>query len=217
MFNDRNKNWFRLAWHPPDDELLAFLDGELNAKLATRVQKHLEGCWGCRAKREKIERSISAFINYRNTVLDEAGASQATAHKRFSDKLSGLIADRTEMPPDLFRLEVPVRPSSYYFLRVTVAAVVVVLFIAAGIWFGGERTVSATELLERAAQAEINKLNQAHPVVHRKLRCVAARLASSKRSAGRCGATVSTSALRSGLSVIRPTIVELERILTANK
>jgi hypothetical protein len=169
MFNDGNKNWFRLAWHPPDEELLAFLDGELNAKLASKVQKHLEGCWGCRSKREKIERSISAFINYRNPAMDKAGESQARAYKRFADKLSGLVAKRTELPSDFFRLETPVRQSSY-FMRVAMAAVVVFLVIGARIWFVGERTVSASELLKRAAQAEISKLNQvSSPVVHRKL------------------------------------------------
>ena len=121
MYKDGNKNWFRLAWHPPDEELLAFLDGELNAKHAGKVQKHLEGCWGCRAKREKFERTISVFINNRNAVLDNAGESQARAHKRFADKLNTLVAERTELPSDFFRLETPVRQSSY-FIRLAMAA-----------------------------------------------------------------------------------------------
>src|SRR5258705_12470336 len=93
--NWRSKTWFRLAWHPSDDELLAFLDGELSAKPASKVQKHLEGCWACRAKREKMERSISAFINYRSAALADIEVPPR-AQKRFADKLCRLAAEQTE-------------------------------------------------------------------------------------------------------------------------
>ena len=161
MYKDGNKNWFRLAWHPPDEELLAFLDGELNAKHAGKVQKHLEGCWGCRAKREKFERSISVFVNNRNAVLDEAGESQARAHKRFADKLNTLVAERTELPSDFFRIETPVRQSSY-FMRAALSAVVLFLVIGAGIWFGGERygvsrRIAETRGTSRDQQIESSK------------------------------------------------------------
>jgi anti-sigma factor RsiW len=168
MTKHRSKTWFRFAWHPSDEELLAFLDGELSAKPASKVQKHLEGCWACRAKREKMERSISAFINYRNASLADTAEAPPRARKRFADKLSRLAAEQTEQPQLFRRYEALVREFSYSRPAVWATAVVL-LAIGLGVRFGWDRQVSARELLQRTTQAEANQLNQvSNPVLHRK-------------------------------------------------
>ena len=168
MTKHRSKTWFRLAWHPSDEELLAFLDGELSAKPASKVQKHLEACWACRAKREKMERSISAFINTRSAALADTAEAAPRARKRFAAKLSRLAAEQPEQPRLFRRYEALVREFSYVRPAVWATAVVL-LAIGLGVWFGGDRQVSASELLNRSTQAEANHLNQVtNPVLHRK-------------------------------------------------
>ncbi len=166
----RNKNWFWFAWHPLEEELLAFLDGELGVKPASKVQKHLEGCWACRAQREKIERSISVFINYRQAALAEAAATRRRAQTRFADKLSRLAAEQTEQKQAFFRHGTlagqfsQFRPSLW-------ATAVVLLSIGLGVWFGSDRQVTASELLRNATAAQAAKLDAlAGPVVYQKLR-----------------------------------------------
>src|SRR5215510_3950699 len=55
--------------HPSEDDLLLFVDGELSSKAADHIRHHLEACWSCRVRTEKIEETISTFIDYRNQVL----------------------------------------------------------------------------------------------------------------------------------------------------
>ena len=43
------------ARHCSDDQLLAFLDGELDGRPATAVARHLESCWLCRARQQELE------------------------------------------------------------------------------------------------------------------------------------------------------------------
>jgi anti-sigma factor RsiW len=166
--NNRSKNWARLSWHPSDEELLAFLDGESSAKQASKTQKHLEGCWDCRARRERTERSISAFINYRHTALADTTEASSRAQGRFADKLDRLAAEQTEQPQLFHRYGAQAR-HFFLFRPAVLATAVVLLAIGLGVRFSLDRQVSASELLRRAAQAEADQLNHvSNPVVHRK-------------------------------------------------
>jgi len=48
--------------HPSDEDLLLFSDGELSARGAARVRRHLAACWNCRARAAKIEAAIGEFM-----------------------------------------------------------------------------------------------------------------------------------------------------------
>lgn len=168
MNKRRDKKWFRLTWHPPDEELLAFVDGELTAKPASKVQKHLESCWNCRSRREKFERSICAFVSFRQTSLADSSKSPDQVQTRFSGKLSKLAAQFPELPQKRFRNGARFR--RYLPQPIVWVSVVVLVTVGLVTWLASNRTVSASELLERAALAEKNQLSQfATPVVHRKL------------------------------------------------
>jgi hypothetical protein len=52
---------FRPA-HVADGDLLLFLDGEMKPWKAEKVRRHLESCWTCRVQREKIEQTISRYV-----------------------------------------------------------------------------------------------------------------------------------------------------------
>lgn len=58
--------------HPGDERLLRFLDGELPAREASQVRKHLDACWECRAELKEIEQTIGECVRYRKTVLENS-------------------------------------------------------------------------------------------------------------------------------------------------
>jgi hypothetical protein len=55
------KALFRPA-HVADEDLLLFLDGEMKPWKAEKVRRHLQSCWTCRAQRQKIEQTISSYV-----------------------------------------------------------------------------------------------------------------------------------------------------------
>src|SRR5882724_2939623 len=55
--------------HPPRELLLLFVDGELPAKDAAQMETHLEACWPCRVKTQKIQDAIADIIEFDDQVL----------------------------------------------------------------------------------------------------------------------------------------------------
>lgn len=55
------KELFRPA-HVADEDLLLFLDGEMTPWKAEKVRRHLMSCWTCRVQRQKIEQTISSYV-----------------------------------------------------------------------------------------------------------------------------------------------------------
>ena len=50
--------------HPTEEQLLLLLDGELPSREASDIQAHLQLCWECRGKSQKLQNGIYAFVNY---------------------------------------------------------------------------------------------------------------------------------------------------------
>ena len=48
--------------HPSDQDLLLLSDGELPARRAARIRRHLASCWSCRTRTAKIEATIREFM-----------------------------------------------------------------------------------------------------------------------------------------------------------
>ena len=59
--------------HPSDEDLLLFSDGELSARAAARVRRHLAACWSCRARDAKIEATIGEFMEIHGQTFGPAG------------------------------------------------------------------------------------------------------------------------------------------------
>ena len=55
--------------HPEDEELLRYADGESSARAASRIRRHLEACWECRAKLEEQQNTVGECVRYRKDVL----------------------------------------------------------------------------------------------------------------------------------------------------
>ncbi len=61
----KNKNF-----HPSDQQLLLFSDGELPAHLADQIRAHLQACWSCRSRMAELERTIADFMQVHRQILD---------------------------------------------------------------------------------------------------------------------------------------------------
>ncbi|MEO6008494.1 MAG: zf-HC2 domain-containing protein, partial [Vicinamibacterales bacterium] len=51
------------AWHPTDEQLVAFLDAELPAREATRVRRHVDCCWACRNRHRQLQETVQLFMD----------------------------------------------------------------------------------------------------------------------------------------------------------
>lgn len=178
--------------HPSEEELLLYVDGELAAKAAITVPAHLEACWTCRVRTEKIEETISTFVDYRNQVLKPLSSPPPSDWNGFGGRLKGLVSEvgrptvfanlrgalgRVFSTPGLsLNLRVLMRP-------VAVALILTILTVVF-LRFNRSSIVSASEMLQRSAaarQSEITRTNQA--VVYQKLQ-VRRKLVSSSASEG---------------------------------
>lgn len=159
--------------HTTDEALISAADGELNSEAAANVKSHLEACWRCRARMEKIKRAIEELIDYRAAIAVPYSSPRDGSRAIFSARL-GLCA--SEFIPHSAWQNLRARLASFAGTvtapRIAWAgsllAVSVAIFIAR---VALAPTVSANVVLERARISEKNSFSAIqHPVVYRKLR-----------------------------------------------
>lgn len=170
MSNKQGKNWFRFGWHPAEEELLLFLDGEASERQAGKMRAHLERCWACRNRRDKFDRAIVAFMDFCEAETGSGSSLPPRASLEFAERLR--VAASAEPGSSLLSRWAMTLRWQFAQRRVAVAAIACLLIIAslAVIFRRAERTVSAQELLQRTAQAETLSLRRVgDPVVYRKL------------------------------------------------
>ena len=172
MFSKRHKSLADQTWHPSENDLLIYLDGEMDAKSSLRVKAHLKGCWSCRVKREETERLISAFMKSRTSALGESSSSPSGALPRLKARLDQLDSE-LGAPPLFTQWIVALRRTrewsllSVRWLTVVAAAALLIVVV---LRMSSVPPVSAREILERTKQAETQRLQKvAGPVVYRKL------------------------------------------------
>jgi hypothetical protein len=74
------KLWAASQEHYSDEQLLAYLDGELQPTTTLRVQSHLATCWECRARMQDIEQQVHLVTT---TIMETSvnGMDRATRAK----------------------------------------------------------------------------------------------------------------------------------------
>ena len=55
--------------HPEEGLLLPYVDGELSARKARQVRRHVEACWQCRSRLEDLQKTVGECVRYRQDVL----------------------------------------------------------------------------------------------------------------------------------------------------
>lgn len=169
--------------HPAEDELLLYVDGELATKERGRVAAHLEACWSCRHRTEKIQAAISAFVDYRNTILRSSIEPPPANWRGFDQRLKRVAAEHRPLARQsrlsnareslarMWRIAGSSLFDSPSFVRATVAALVAVVAVALYVVsVHRSSTVSANELLRRASEARTTRLRESHePVVYQRI------------------------------------------------
>jgi hypothetical protein len=208
------------ASHPSDEELLACLDGELDGRSLARVRRHLDGCWTCRARRERFDRSIAAFVEMRledgarrtgfppaSTAMFVARLREVDAAAAAADAGTGAGAGarmrsawrrwfkpRVVARRALWRGRLMLSQLTPARLAPLTVALLTIVFITLSI--GREPRVSAQELLGRTAAAQDARLRPVQqPVVYQRLQVSRRQAgAASARGGARASATAGADA-----------------------
>ena len=178
LFQNNPGEW---SEHPPREMLLLFVDGELQVKDAAQLEVHLEACWPCRVKTQKIQQSIADIIEFDEQLLI-ARLVPPGRWRNFDRQLNQLVAasGKQSLSSRLFaslgRFFTVIRrsdvrpPLSISIVRF--AAALLVVLVAAGliVYLKREPTVSASELLNNAINAQAQLIHSRNdPVVHQQL------------------------------------------------
>lgn len=145
-----------LTLHPEEEQLLAYIDGELPAPAASQVRSHLQACWQCRAALEGLQQTVSECVHYRTNVLQRhlpaPPAPWMDIHRKFGEI-------DASMEPALFdRLARLLKPSFGSALRRRGLAAATLLLLAGLFYrYNHAPSVQASELLRRAvAEAKLH-------------------------------------------------------------
>jgi len=169
----RVPSWTKENWHPSDDELFCYVDGALKAGENQRVKTHLEACWTCRVKGEKIQASIASFVGLLDNVTQRSDRLLPPRQWRTFDAKARKVMSEFARPWLVSRWSATIRDTffSIYLPFRLVGGVALVLALAALILrFHQTASVSASELIHRAVDAEVNQVRRPGlSVVYQKL------------------------------------------------
>jgi len=155
--------------HISDADLIRFLDGQLRERESRRVRKHLEQCWGCRARSQEFEQTIAAFVAERAARNRDKSTRPPGNWRGFEARLHQL-AEQSAVPPLRARIHRWVAPvCSGLAGRAAIATAVVALLV---LWLIPNRsTVSAAVILQRAERARTVRLEDSpNPVAFQEIR-----------------------------------------------
>ena len=158
-------------WHPTDAELQFYLDGELAAEEASQVRLHLEACWSCRVRAEKVQETIAAFIDYRTQML-EALPEDPNHWRTFRPRLRASVEESGRRPMLIAWREALTESFRTSRLRWAVVSGVVVTIMAALLFtqLAKVRVASASELLSRSAELRAAQIRAVpKPIVYQHL------------------------------------------------
>jgi Putative zinc-finger len=182
MHNRFQSNLGEEAEHPSPEMILLFVDGELSPKEASQLEAHLEACWPCRVRSQKIQTAIAEIIEFDEQVLTP-GLMPLGGWRNFDRRLSQLVAasGKQSLSSRLLgslgrfflraRLSTRKRQFSFPVQRYAAATMALIMVAALIVYFEREPTVSANQLINNAitAQARLTHSTK-EPVIHQTLR-----------------------------------------------
>lgn len=167
--------------HPSREGLLLFVDGELQTKEAAQLEAHLEACWQCRVKTQKIQDAIADIIEFDDQVLTPR-LVPPQGWRNFDRKLTELVAasGKQSFTSRFFGSLGRFLPSSHFFalprpllhhvVRSTAVLLLLVLIVTLIIRLKREPTVSASQFLANTIEAQaLQTRRTADPVIHQRL------------------------------------------------
>ena len=167
--------------HLSGGRFLQFVDGELQAKEAAQLEAHLEACWQCRVKTQKIQDAIADIIEFDDQVL-RPRLVPPQGWRSFDRKLTELVAvsGKQSFTSRFFGSLGRYLPSSHFFalprpllhhvVRSTAVLLILVLIVTLIVRFKREPAVSASQFLANTIEAQaLQTRRTADPVLHQRL------------------------------------------------
>jgi len=153
-------NW--ASGHPGEDLLLRALDGELPARKARQVRKHLEACWQCRAEMESLQATVADCVRYRKQVLTALLPEAPSPWQPLERGFDRVDAELAAAP--LWKRLPRLLPAWQWAVAAAAAAA---LLVVAVVQFSQTSSVQAATLLQRAvAAAAANPAPLRHISIH---------------------------------------------------
>jgi hypothetical protein len=170
--------WVKPDWHPTEDDLLLYSDGELFPRQAAKIHEHLESCWPCRVRAEKYREIISQLVDCVTTALAASIPPPPNRWSYFASRLhntslrprslgSGFQYAQTFVRSEMVRL------ASGGAVLLILSLVFIRMVVPPG---AAPPLASAGDLLRHSTDADLQRLKQVHqPVIYQKLRIRAGR------------------------------------------
>ena len=174
MSSLRVPSWSKENWHPSEDELFCYVDGELKPPQNQRVKTHLEACWACRVKGEKIQANIASFVSLLDRAVTQEEDLQYPPRqwRTFEAKVSKIMSEFGR-PSLLSWWSASLREgffAIYLPFRLVGGLALILSLVALVMRFHKTATVSASELLHNAVETEVQQVRTpALPVVYQRL------------------------------------------------
>jgi len=164
---------FEKGWHPGEDDLLCYLDGELSAGKGAEIKTHLEACWTCRTKTGKIQHTISSFVEYLNDGLVPNVDPPPKGWRTFDARMNRAAAETIKRPL-LSRWHDSARNVFLHWgfsARWTASLLAILGITLALAHFESVSPLSANQLIRTATEAQEQRIRRVpHAVVYQKLR-----------------------------------------------
>ncbi len=152
--------------HASDEQMIAFIDGELGARKQADMHRHIESCWRCRASRQQMEATIFALVERRQQLLKPFLPLPPNGEERFIALLDQRIERQRRGWADFFLTRL--RHLSLDSMNPTFASVLVIALAAATlfvIWQRSPATLSVDDLLKKAQVSERAAADETEPGV----------------------------------------------------
>jgi hypothetical protein len=153
--NSETKPATRVEGHPDENDLLLALERELPPEEIEEIERHLGGCWSCRARFEEMQRGILVFVEYREDRYLPSLESPPNAFRSFPGQLRNVIDDDSSGIVTALRKAFATLLAVPAYVRWSAAVAVIT---AIGLFWSqvlfNPTVVSANELLARAIAAQ---------------------------------------------------------------
>jgi hypothetical protein len=159
--------------HISDELLICAADGELAGAETAIVRAHLEACWHCRVRMDKIERAIEDLVDYRAALVIPYSSRRDGSRAIFIARLCQYASEFAPRPAWRNLLErLATFAGALVAPRIAWAGALLALSLAIFLArVAVSPTVSANAVLERARISEkTTRASVQHPVVYQKLR-----------------------------------------------
>jgi hypothetical protein len=170
-----NKFTSWLLWsadnHASDEQMVAFINGELTLRKHAAVAHHLESCWKCLARKKQMEETVFALVERRERRLRPHVPPSAGAEGRLVALLNeqSIREEQSSRNSLLYRLR-SFLPSSMNPVLASICVVTLASVTLFVIWQQAATSLSASDLLGKAMANEHASAEGAQPgVVYQKL------------------------------------------------